>query len=218
MRRSNDLRAARRVPASAVAIAVLAGAACAPRPTRVDPIGVVVSGDPVQAPADDLQPLRLTLGGTEFLLTPRACYVLRGVVLGRERYRVGWQAKLAPYDVAMAWGPLAEKALFRELDWTQENRWYFWRHGGGFAYGNAFVYRHSANTHVIPASDAVARAIRALEYGVNAELAGILVDVGAERDGARYWWNTSLSRGDTGDGSCEVLYLARLKIGRKVWE
>lgn len=213
-----DPRSARLVRACTLVVAVLAGAACVPKPTRVDPSGVVVSGDPIQAPADDLQPLRLTLGGTEFVLTPRARYVLRGVVLGRERYRVGWQAKLAPYDVAMAWGPLAEKQLFRKLDWSQDNRWYFWRYGSGFAYDNAFVYRHSANTHAIPASDTVARAIGALDYGVNAELAGILVDVAAERDGARYFWNTSLSRGDTGDGSCEVLYLARLKVGRDVWE
>lgn len=213
-----DRRMARRVLVWSLALTLPAVVACVPKPTRVDGIGVVVAGDPIQAPADDLQPLRLSLGGTEFLLTPRARYVLRGVVLGRERYRVGWQARLAPYDVAMAWGPLAENTRFRKLDWTQQNRWYFWRHGRGFAQDNAFVYRHSANTHVIPASETVARAIRALEFGVNAELAGILVDVGAERDGARYFWNTSLSRGDTGDGSCEVLYLARLKVGRDVWE
>lgn len=211
-------RAARFTTSSALTLALVTAGACVPSPTRLNETGVVVAGDPIQAPADDLQPLRLSLGGTEFVLTPRARYVLRGVVLGRERYRVGWQAKLAPYDVAIAWGPLAEKMRFRELDWFQDNRWYFWRYGRGFAHDNAFVYRHSANTHVIPASDTVARAIAALDFGVNAELAGILVDVGAERDGALYFWHTSLSRGDTGDGSCELLYLARLKIGREVWE
>ena len=211
-------RGARFAALIAVTFTMVTAAACVPRPTRVDEIGVVVSGEPAQAPADDLQPLRLSLGGTDFLLTPRARYVLRGVVLGRERYRVGWQAKLAPYDVAMAWGPLAQNMRFRELDWFQENRWYFWRYGRGFPHDNVFVYRHSSNTHVIPASESVARAIGALKYGVNAELAGILVDVGAERGGARYFWHTSLSRGDTGDGSCELLYLARLKVGREVWE
>ena len=202
----------------AVAAVALAAASCLPEPTRVDPVGVVVSGDPVQAPAEDLQPLRLTLDGTEYVLTPRARYVLRGVVVGCERYRAGWQAALAPYDVAMAWGPLAQNATFRRLTWSQENRWYFWRYRGDFGHDNEFVYRHSANTHVIPANERVARAIRALEFGAGAELAGILVDVGAERGGTRYWWNTSLSRGDSGDGSCEVLYLARIKVGQEVWE
>ena len=206
------------VSACAVAAVAIVGISWLPDPTRVDPVAVVVAEDPVQAPAADLQPLRLTLDGTEYVLTPRARYVLRGVVVGCERYRVGWQAALAPYDVAMVWGPLARDGLFRRVSWWQENRWYFWRYRGDFGHDNEFVYRHSANTHLIPASERVAQAIRALEFGASAELAGILVDVGGQRDGSRYWWNTSLSRGDTGDGSCEVLYLARVKVGREVWE
>jgi hypothetical protein len=40
---------------------------------------------------------------------------------------------------------------------------------------------------------------------------------GTYRDG-EVWWNSSLSRDDTGAFSCEVLYVTRIKIGTNIYE
>jgi hypothetical protein len=47
---------------------------------------------------------------------------------------------------------------------------------------------------------------------------GYLVDVYANVKGNTYNWNTSLSRDDRGDGSCEILYLKKLKVNYRVYE
>ena len=37
-------------------------------------------------------------------------------------------------------------------------------------------------------------------------------------DGKTVWWNTSLSRTDSGDGSCELIYLTKARIGNRIYE
>jgi hypothetical protein len=80
------------------------------------------------------------------------------------------------------------------------------------------VARYSSNTHVIPATPNLARAAKSLHAGDVAELTGKLVFIKGKKGDYNCWWNSSLSRSDTGDGSCEVLYLERLKTGDHYYE
>ena len=73
------------------------------------------------------------------------------------------------------------------------------------------MVRHSSNTHVIPADRNLERAVRLLGSGDIAELAGELVRVEGRKDGRTLVWVSSLTREDTGDGSCELLYLCRFR-------
>lgn len=151
-------------------------------------------------------------------MKPLRRYAVRGVVVGVKRYSVGWQASLAPCDVALVWGPLAEGKLYRQLDWSQGGRWYFWRYPAGFGHDNSFISRHSSNTHVIPRNAAVERAACGLDEGDIAELSGLLVRADGVKGGSTSWWESSTTRDDTGDGSCEVLYVTRVRAHRMVWE
>jgi len=212
---------ARRLSALVIAAIVLATAACAPSPSGDDPSAIDVGLAPEQiaiAAADATDPRRISDGGWEFVVTPLAHYVVRGVVVARENYSWGWNGRLAPCDVAMVWGALAEDDAWRRLDWSQDGRWYFWHWSGEQPFPTATVIRNSSNTHIVPASSNLKRAARSLGRGDIAELSGELVRIEGRRGAERVTWRSSLSREDVGDGSCELLYLRRLRVNGKVYE
>jgi hypothetical protein len=193
-------------------------AACGPKPAAYDSSPVDTSSAPEQTSLDHPLAFELRAGGHEFTVTPRATYVLRGVVLHRERYSYGWTASVAPCDVAMAWGELLKDGLFKKLRWSQSNRWYWWEYGPDWTLGNGFVVAHSSNTHIVPATPNVRRAVLSLRKGEAAELSGELVNLDCTESGWEAHWHTSLSRTDEGDGSCEILFLRRLRARGKVYE
>ena len=190
---------------------VLVFAGCRATPSGYDPDPIDTSQDPVQEALEDAPPMEVSRGGYDFVLTPKASYIIRGKVLGRENYHGGWNALLSPCDVAMAWGELLKGDLYKKLDWSQSGRWCFWQYGPGFTQSDSFVSRYSSNNHIIPATKNVERAAKSLHAGYDAELTGKLVFIKGKKGDFNCWWNSSLSRSDTGNGSCEVLYLERLK-------
>jgi hypothetical protein len=199
-----------------VALLLLAG--CGPRPTAEDASPIDVSQPPEQTAVDNADPIRLEADGYEFVITPLAHYVLRGVVVSSESYRTGWNSNLSPCDVAVVWGELAADDAWQKLSWSQGGRWYYWRWHGRQPFTNEEVVRCSSNTHVVPASSDVASAARSLTPGDIAELGGELVRIDGRKGQGKVWWKSSLSRTDTGDGSCELLYLRRLRVNGKVYE
>ena len=201
----------------AVGLAIAAGG-CGPRASGKDGSPIDVSAPPEQTAVTDPEPIRIEDGGWTFSLTPLAHYVLRGVVVSRENYRWGWNARLSPCDVAMAWGELEAGDGWRRLDWSQDGRWYFWRWHGTPPFPSAVVVGNSSNTHIVPADSNLARAARSLSEGDVAELSGELVAIEGRNGGETVRWRSSLSRHDVGDGSCEVLYLRRLRVAGQVYE
>jgi hypothetical protein len=166
----------------------------------------------------DPRVVRVAKDGYDIAITQKAAYTVRGVVVGRENYHSGWNSLISPADVALCWGKLAENGTYRRLKWSQGNRWYFWRVGEEFGYNNDFVAQHSSNNHMIPATPNLAKAVKSLKAGDVVEITGHLVDVTATKNSQNYWWNSSTSTADRGDGSCEVIYLTRLKTHGKVYQ
>jgi hypothetical protein len=85
---------------------LLAVTACGPRAASENPSPIDLSRAPEQTPLADPEPIHLAAGGYQFVITPLAHYVLRGVVVSEESYHFGWNAELSPCDVAVAWGEL----------------------------------------------------------------------------------------------------------------
>lgn len=166
----------------------------------------------------DPQVVRVTKDGYDIAITKKAAYTVRGVVVGRENYHSGWNSLISPADVALCWGKLAENGTYKRLKWSQGNRWYFWHAGNDLGYNNDFVAQHSSNNHMIPSTPNLAKAIKSLKEGDAVELTGHLVDVAAAKKSQKYWWNSSISTTDRGDGSCEVIYLTRLKVHGKIYQ
>ncbi len=201
----------------ALALAACLLLACGPAPAGRDASPIDTASDPAQEETGQA-PFDLRRGGVDYHLTPKAHYALRGIVLGRSSYRFDGKHALAPCDVAMCWGALVEGRQYAQLHWSQSARWYWWRYDDSFGHDNDWVSRWSSNTHIIPANRNLQRAAKGLAMGTPAELEGELVSVEWNEGGYRRWWNTSLGRTDQGDGSCEILYLTKVRQGGKVYE
>ena len=172
-----------------------------PLPPRVERGGM-----PLQSEIPSTMP-RLSMEGAT--LQPLAGFSIEARVLGREDYRMGREADFSPTDLALGWGRMTEDAVLGQLQISQGGRWYrySWKNDPPIPLGE--IVRSSANMHMLPADDAVAAALGDVEAGDRVRIDGWLVQVNAP-DGWR--WRSSLSRTDTGAGSCELLWLERIEL------
>jgi hypothetical protein len=111
-------------------------------------------------------------------------------------------ARWSPLDFSVTWGPIAKADISADLGVTQSQRYFHYNPGGsGISYQT--ISRHSANIHIIPANDEIAKKLDTLRAGHIVQLKGHLVRIEARG----YRVESSLSRTDTGGGACEVLYV-----------
>jgi len=179
--------------------------------------GIVATEEPLQTDLqeDEDKPFQDDVNGYKWTITPKAEFRISARVLSTERYRMEWQSTLSPVDLALGWGPLSSRDVDHWIDWSQSGRWYFYQWSADSPYKANFIKDHSANVHIIPSSDNLKSAVLRLHSNEMVLLEGLLVNVDGSRGGDNYWWHTSLSRKDTGNGSCELLYLKRLVVDEK---
>ncbi|HET6554970.1 MAG TPA: hypothetical protein VFG49_15695 [Dyella sp.] len=139
-------------------------------------------------------------------LRTRAHFEVTARVLSREDYRFDAGASLAPVDLALGWGRMSDSEVLAQITVSQGNRFYYW-HVDHFPIPRREIETSSANMHMIPADDGVRRALERVRKGEVVHLEGFLVDA-SRPDGWR--WRTSMSRDDTGNGACELVYVESL--------
>ena len=168
------------------------------------PDGPIAPDDPRQT---DIEGAPVTTLG-RWRLTPQARYDIIARILAREDYHFDLLADLIPEDLALGWGPMSDNRILRLFEITQGARFYSWIPKQALPIPRQAVVEHSANTHVIPADPVVARQLKHLRVGQVVHLRGSLVN-GVRDDGA--YINTSLTRSDSGPGSCEVLLVEQVE-------
>ena len=160
--------------------------------------GALTQDEPQQrAPASDTP-----IHHGDYELTPRADFAIEARVLSRMDYTFDAGAALAPVDFALGWGRMSDTSVIEQLDIGQSARFYHYRWSDQPPIPAPEIVRSSANMHLIPADDAVARALDRVRVGNVVRLQGRLVDA-RRADGWR--WNTSLTREDSGGGACELV-------------
>jgi len=127
-------------------------------------------------------------------------------VLGTERYSMDREADLAPVDLALGWGPMADPAVLAKVSISQSSRFYYW-HVDEWPIPRREIEIHSANMHMIPASADVERTLKSIRTGQHVHFSGYLVEARAP-DGWR--WVSSLTREDTGAGACELVWVENI--------
>jgi len=173
-------------------------------PIDRDP-GEIAADEPLQSELEAAEPL--TRG--DFHILPQAQFSAEVRVLGRERYRLGPLADVSPLDIAVGWGPMSDSAVLANIDISQANRFYFWHYDDEPPIPRKDIESHSANWHLIPATDDVWSELRGLRVGDVVRLEGMLVNL--EKPGVAMF-KTSLRREDTGAGACEILYVEQAFI------
>ncbi|GAP66011.1 hypothetical protein MBSD_n1313 [Mizugakiibacter sediminis] len=169
------------------------------------PPGVLAPDAPLQTALDEPVP---PLHKADATLKPLARFEVTARVLHREDYRFDDGAALAPVDLALGWGRMSDSAVLKDIEITQGQRFYGW-HVDAFPIPRREIETHSANMHLIPADRSVERAIERARAGEVVHFSGYLV----EADRPNGWrWRSSLSRDDTGDGACELVWVERFEI------
>jgi hypothetical protein len=167
--------------------------------------GVVAAAAPLQTALEDAAP-RLSKPGYQIQALAR--FELDARVLGVEHYRFDRGADLAPVDLALGWGRMSDTAVLDRITISQGARFYHWS-TPQYPIPRREIETSSANMHLVPANEEVARQLSAVRPGNMVRLSGYLI----EARGADGWrWRSSLTRNDTGNGACELIWVERLSL------
>lgn len=192
-----------------------------PNPSAVDYNPIDTSLDPLQEDfkAQASIPISKNIDGLKALLTPKAKYKIAGRVVSKRHYYMDWLSKLSPVDLAIAWGPMATKQFDEHVSYSHSDRYYSYRYTGEFSGDPSIIATHSANEHLIPANDRIAKALKSIKTDEIVELEGVLVDVDwmDEKSEAKNL-STSLTRDDVGAGACEIIYVSKVRIKNNVYQ
>jgi hypothetical protein len=154
-----------------------------------------------------------------FTFTPLATYLITARVLHRDQYPPSSDgfAVVCPLDLALGWGRMSNPSIYGALDIGQVSRHYSWQTSmfdpsAQLPIPQREVECSSANTHVIPANGDVDKELENFHPGDVIRLSGYLVQFESP-DG--WIGRSSMVRTDTGDGSCEIMWVNRAEmIGR----
>ena len=92
---------------------------------------------------------------------------------------------------------------------TQSMRFYWFEYRLPPPISKEEIISHSTNVHVIPATPEIAAQCKSLRDGTLVHLTGDLVEATAPGFGS---WKSSLSRTDTGNGACELMWVQEMSI------
>ncbi|MFW5815478.1 MAG: hypothetical protein ACOCVP_01355 [Wenzhouxiangella sp.] len=144
----------------------------------------------------------------DYELSPIADFQLEALILGRRDYRRDVEARLAPIDLALGWGPMARAEIVDQVSVRQRGRFYSWQ-VEAYPIARAEIIANSANMHIIPASPDVFAELQRAERDRRIRLRGYLVNVDRD-DGWR--WRSSTTRSDSGGGACEVILVTLAEV------
>ena len=175
----------------------------------------VVYPDEIDAPLQsDLKvadEIRHTGKEGEVLLFPKAEYTLKGVVKSKKKYS-DYPSQISSYDLALAWGELNDEEIEDFITYSQSGRWYYYRYKSGTPVSGDYIAEHSANVHIIHKNEEILDQLKNIKEGDFILLKGYLVDVDFTENQSDSLWKTSLTRSDTGNGACEILYVESVTI------
>jgi hypothetical protein len=186
--------------------------------TGVDLDKIDISQDPVQTPCTLEEPILRNVKDGPFTLIRAAQYKINGCAISKEYYSEGWDSIISPVDLLIVWGKLADPEYHKYITFAHGNRWYHYKWKGETPGDPAYIITHSSNNHILPANGNIYRAIKQIKKRDQIVLEGFLVNVKGTFKGRPVSWNTSLTRTDTGNGSCELLYVSKVRIDTKVYE
>jgi len=144
----------------------------------------------------------------DYSVRPLATFSVTARVLSRADYHADRESWLVPTDLALGWGRMSDSSVLDKIDISQSGRFYFWR-VREFPIPEREIIQSSANMHLIPADAIIEREIERTRAGDVVEFDGYLVEVDGP-DG--YRWASSLTRGDSGAGACELVWVEHFDI------
>lgn len=165
--------------------------------------GVLAKDPPKQTPLIQSQ----VWERDEYFINAIAQFELKAKVLGKEHYIFDRVSDLAPYDLALGWGRMSDQEIVDKIDISQRKRWFFWN-VDLYPIPRKEIEISASNMHIIASTEEVKKQLDDIIVGEIIYLQGYLVSVMSPKDG--WHWKSSLSRNDTGNGACEVVWVENL--------
>jgi len=164
-------------------------------------------GDPVQSNLGGAETVIIKGDRGDVALSLLAHYSIEAVVKSKN-HQSDYASQISKYDLALAWGTLNDPVIDAHISYGQSGRFYYYRWSEGTPVSPDYIASHSANVHVIHSNSYILKDIKGIDENDHIRLEGFLVNTNF-KDGA---WKTSLTRNDTGNGSCEILYVTNVEI------
>ncbi len=202
-----------------VAVLVVIGYFLLQRPvvSEEDFTTIYTSLDPEQNSLLDTIKFYVNLKGLDVVFKPFARYKVSAVILSKKRYVSDWSSIISPLDFALGWGGVAEPENLEHIKVRQTMRWYRYKFDNNCALTQQYISEHSSNHHIIPANNNIRKAVFSAKKNDAIVLEGYLVNVSGKYKGGNVTWISSKTRTDTGDGSCEIMYVTSVKIDTNIY-
>lgn len=135
-------------------------------------------------------------------------YKISAVVKSKRYYFLDAASEVSPIDLVLVWGNLDTEEIDENISYSQSGRWYYYRYDCKSCVDGDYISKHSANVHIIPKDSGVLMKLIQVRKEDYITLKGYLVNVNfSEGD-----WKSSLSRNDTGNGACEIMYVESISV------
>lgn len=204
---------------SVVAILVLVGYFLLQRPvvSEEDYTTIYTSLDPEQNSLLDTINFSVNLKGLDVVFRSIARYKVSAIILSKKRYVSDWTSIISPLDFALGWGDVAKSENLEHIKVRQTMRWYRYKFDNECAITQQYISTHSSNHHIIPANNNIRKAVLSTKKNNAIVLEGYLVNVSGKYKGGNVTWRSSKTRTDTGNGSCEIMYVTSVKIDTNIY-
>ena len=205
---------------SIVAVLAVVGYFLLQRPvvSEEDFTTIYTSLDPEQNPLLDPNNISVNSRGLDVMLKSIARYKITAVILSKKRYVSDWTSIISPLDYALGWGDVAKPENLEHIEVRQTMRWYRYKFDNECAITQQYISAHSSNHHIIPANNNIRKAVLSAKKNDAIVLEGYLVNVSGKYKGGNVTWRSSETRTDTGNGSCEIMYVTSVKLDTNIYK
>lgn len=163
--------------------------------------------DPVQTILKEPETVYISVDEVDIPIVLLADYTIEGVIKSKKEYS-DYSSQISQFDVALAWGSLNEKEVYSHINYSQSGRWYYYNFDKDVTVSSSYIAEHSANVHLINQDLLVLKKIENLNMNDHVKLVGYLVNVNFDNG----TWKSSLTRTDTGNGACEIMYVTDVEV------
>ena len=174
--------------------------------------------EPIQL-AVEKSPLTIRKDGRTYTIRPLYSYDIYGMVVSYHHsasfddyYHEQWKDVINTKDICVIWGENIKSAVYQKMTFESGSWTCCVTFRPNLSPAEWSKYRNEcfSNNHLIPADEGVGKVIMALRRGDQIHIKGYLVNYReASWHGER---TTSITRTDTGNGACEVIWVQEAKI------
>jgi hypothetical protein len=177
---------------------------------HLDDEEVLLISDPVQAQLNSGANKRIIYEGKNKTvdIDKITQYKISAVVKSKRYYFFDAASEVSPVDLVLVWGKLDTKEINENIRYSQSGRWYYYRYDCKNFMDGEYISKHSANVHIIPKNKEILMKLMQVHKEDFVTLEGYLVKVHFSEGE----WKSSLSRNDTGNGACEIMYVESVSI------